>query len=76
MKKLAAILCSYALIFSVSLSIQAADTKSVLEGAPNFRDIGGYKTKDGRTVKSGIIYRSGEFPRLSYEDVKNLMSWI
>ena len=72
MKKLAAILCSYALIFSVSLSTQAADTKSVLEGAPNFRDIGGYKTKDGRTVKSGIVYRSGEFPRLTDEDVTKL----
>ena len=63
---------SFALFFGVSLSTQAADTKSMLEGAPNFRDIGGYKTKDGRTVKSGIIYRSGEFPRLTDEDVKKL----
>jgi len=72
MKKLAAILCSFALIICVGLSTQAADTKSVLEGAPNFRDIGGYKTKEGRTVKTGIIYRSGEFPRLTDEDVTKL----
>lgn len=72
MKKLAAILCNFALIFSVILSTQAADTKSVLKGAPTCRDIGGYKTKDGQTVKSSIVYRSGEFPRLTDEDVKKL----
>ena len=35
-----------------------------LQGQSNFRDIGGYKTIDGRTVKWGQIYRSGELPRL------------
>jgi protein-tyrosine phosphatase len=72
MTKLATLLVSIALIFGVGLSTQAADAKSVLEGAPNFRDVGGYKTKDGRTVKSGIVYRSGEFPRLTDEDVNKL----
>jgi protein-tyrosine phosphatase len=40
-----------------------------LQGQSNFRDIGGYKTKDGRTVKWGQVYRSGELPRLTDEDV-------
>jgi protein-tyrosine phosphatase len=40
-----------------------------LEGQSNFRDIGGYKTTDGLTVKWGQVYRSGELPRLTDEDV-------
>ena len=30
------------------------------EGAHNVRDIGGWKTKDGRTVKYGMLYRGGQ----------------
>jgi protein-tyrosine phosphatase len=44
----------------------------VLDGQPNFRDLGGHKTADGRTVKWGQIYRSGELPRLSDADVARL----
>ena len=40
-----------------------------LEGQSNFRDIGGYETTDGQTVKWGQVYRSGELPRLTDEDV-------
>lgn len=45
-----------------------------LEGQPNFRDIGGYETRDGRKVRSGLIYRSGELPRLTDEDVEKLQA--
>ena len=45
-----------------------------LDGQPNFRDIGGYKTVDGKTVKWGQVYRSGELPRLTNEDVMILES--
>lgn len=41
-----------------------------MDGQSNFRDIGGYKTADGKTVKWGAIFRSGELPRLSDDDVK------
>lgn len=30
-----------------------------VEGAENTRDIGGYETRDGRTVRRGLVYRSG-----------------
>jgi len=40
-----------------------------LDGQSNFRDIGGYETIDGHTVKWGQVYRSGELPRLTDEDV-------
>ncbi len=34
-------------------------------GISNFRDIGGYQTTDGQTVKWGHVYRSGELSRVS-----------
>jgi len=40
-----------------------------MQGQSNFRDIGGYRTIDGHTVKWGQVYRSGELPRLTNEDV-------
>lgn len=52
---------------------QPADRHEVrLEGQANFRDLGGYKTSDGRTVKSGLIFRSGELPKLTDSDVAKL----
>ena len=35
-----------------------AERRVPLEGAVNFRDIGGYKTGDGREVKWGKVFRS------------------
>ncbi len=53
--------------------VQAADQPEVqLEGQPNFRDLGGYKTTDGRTVKFGQLFRSGELSRLNDDDVRKL----
>jgi len=43
-----------------------------LDGQPNFRDLGGYETADGRTVRWGEVYRSGELPRLSDDDEAKL----
>ncbi len=45
-----------------------------LEGAPNFRDLGGYRTFDGRAVKWGLIYRSGELGKLTDRDISKLES--
>jgi protein-tyrosine phosphatase len=43
-----------------------------LKGACNFRDIGGYQTDNGRTIKNGMIYRSGHLAHLSKSDLKQL----
>ncbi|MEW9855985.1 tyrosine-protein phosphatase [Novosphingobium sp. M1R2S20] len=39
-----------------------------LEQGSNFRDVGGYMTKDGRTVRWGKAFRSGAMPLLSDAD--------
>lgn len=41
-----------------------------LKGAANFRDLGGYKTIDGKQVKWGKIYRSADISKLTDEDLK------
>lgn len=39
-----------------------------IEQGSNFRDIGGYVTKDGRTVRWGKVYRSGAMPLFTEAD--------
>jgi len=53
-------------------AIASDSTRIVLDGQPNFRDLGGYETTDGRRVKPGEIYRSGELNHLTDEDVATL----
>ncbi|MBE6871211.1 MAG: tyrosine-protein phosphatase [Ruminococcaceae bacterium] len=47
---------------SVNGSFKTADTPRVLtlNGVYNLRDIGGWKTTDGQTVKQGLLYRGCE----------------
>ncbi len=45
-----------------------------LDGQANFRDIGGYRTADGRTVRWGEVYRSGRLDHLTEPDVARLDS--
>jgi protein-tyrosine phosphatase len=45
-----------------------------LEGAVNFRDLGGYRTSDGRHVRWGLIYRSGDLSNLRAADYRYLES--
>ena len=41
-------------------------------GAKNFRDLGGYQAKDGRTVRWNVLYRSDALHKLNAVDLKNL----
>jgi len=43
-----------------------------LEGAPNFRDLGGYPAGGGKTTRWGRIYRSGSLHRLTDADVAQI----
>ncbi len=43
--------------------------KLAMDGAENFRDLGGYQTRDGKTVKWGVLYRSDSLADLSERDL-------
>ncbi|GAB4517521.1 MAG: tyrosine-protein phosphatase [Anaerolineae bacterium] len=36
-----------------------------LEGGVNFRDVGGYRTRSGQRIRTGLVYRSGTLSRLT-----------
>ncbi|WP_040791122.1 tyrosine-protein phosphatase [Nocardia paucivorans] len=43
-----------------------------LAGAVNARDIGGYRTIDGRTVRTGVVYRADQLNKLTPADLAEL----
>jgi protein-tyrosine phosphatase len=45
-----------------------------ISGQPNFRDMGGYKTKEGKYVKYGKVFRSGKCNNLTNADIDYLAS--
>lgn len=57
-----------------------AERRLPLEGAHNFRDLGGYETTDGRFVRWGVLYRADDLADLSDEDLEYLaalrLRWV
>ena len=53
-------------------SLAVADRGLHLATAPNFRDVGGYRTADGRWVRMGLAYRSDQLDRLDDADLATL----
>lgn len=47
-----------------------------LEGTPNFRDLGGLATVDGRVTRHGVLFRSSALEELSPRDVRLLLDDI
>jgi protein-tyrosine phosphatase len=54
--------------------VVASERKLGMQGTPNFRDFGGYRTADGRQVKWGYLYRSGQLSGLTDQDLALLAS--
>ncbi|QZP09154.1 tyrosine-protein phosphatase [Caenibius sp. WL] len=49
-------------------TVAVAERVLPLEQGSNFRDLGGYQTKDGKIVRWGKAYRSGAMPMLTEAD--------
>ncbi|NEW47323.1 tyrosine-protein phosphatase [Nocardia cyriacigeorgica] len=50
----------------------AFDRSLHLEGARNARDLGGYRTVDGRTVRTGLVFRTDQLDHLTPADLAEL----
>jgi protein-tyrosine phosphatase len=59
----------FALVPDRGAPLVIADRGLHLKTIPNLRDVGGYRTTDGRWVKMGMIYRSDQLDRLSDSDL-------
>ena len=52
-------------------AIQALPGQSLgIASVPNLRDMGGYQARDGKTVASGLVYRSNQLSGISEIDMK------
>jgi protein-tyrosine phosphatase len=69
-----------ALAFPCSLAAKEKDVTAAvaeirmipMEGSRNFRDVGGYRTADGRTVRWNTLYRSGSLGNLQKDGMARL----
>ncbi|OGJ86534.1 MAG: hypothetical protein A2268_15780 [Candidatus Raymondbacteria bacterium RifOxyA12_full_50_37] len=56
------------------MTMPDSDRSISLEGAYNFRDIGGQATTAGRRMKKGLFFRSDNLARLSDQDLEKISS--
>ena len=50
----------------------SALTQNLLEGASNFRDLGGYRNRHGQQVRTGQVFRSDHLGRLTTQDLARI----
>jgi protein-tyrosine phosphatase len=73
MKKLQLLLIATCIATGVNAQVaDSAKRKVELQGAVNFRDLGGYTTKDGHHIKWGKVYRSADMSKLTDQDLAEL----
>jgi protein-tyrosine phosphatase len=53
----------------------ATPSTTPLQGASNFRDVGGYATASGQRVKRGRVFRSDHLAGLTSDDLRQLQAW-
>ncbi|MEG2514768.1 MAG: tyrosine-protein phosphatase, partial [Bacteroidaceae bacterium] len=65
----------YLMVFNDKYRVEIANRNINIPGVQNFRDIGGYKTGNGKTIRWGMLYRSAQIDSLdlcSYKELKNI----
>ena len=62
----------YFQLSTAEASMETAERVLPLEGGRNFRDLGGYRSRDGRYVRWGRLYRSGAMAGLTEADYSYL----
>ena len=62
------------IIHKDNIAYQSEDhRKIVFDGTSNTRELGGYKTEDGRSLKWGVLYRSDKLSELTDADQEYLL---
>ena len=64
----------FELVPAKGASLVIADRSLHLASAPNFRDVGGYRTRDGKWVKMGLLYRSDGLDALTDADIATVQA--
>ena len=65
------------IIHKDNIAYQSEDhRKIVLDGTSNTRELGGYKTEDGRSLKWGVLYRSDKLSELTDADHEYLLQLV
>ena len=59
-------------VWEQNSSTVASERLLPMEGAYNVRDMGGYQTTDGKSVKWGMVFRSGDLNKLTDNDLSYL----
>jgi protein-tyrosine phosphatase len=72
---LSVLLIPAALLASCSSRTTPPPRAGILEGAPNFRDLGGYPSENGKHTARRKIFRSGMLARLSGNDTLKIKEW-
>jgi len=72
MKKLVLVCALLAPYISFAQLADSSNRVVKMQGTVNFRDAGGYATKDGKTVAWGKVYRSADVSRLTEQDLATL----
>jgi protein-tyrosine phosphatase len=62
----------YGLVTLDDRTFVTAERRLPLEGPDNFRDLGGYRTRDGRFTRWGRLYRSNDHASLTGNDIHYL----
>ncbi|WP_271952258.1 tyrosine-protein phosphatase [Ruegeria faecimaris] len=62
----------FAMCLCASSALASIVDAQALEGQPNFRDLGGYETTEGLQIQEGMVFRSGELPRTTDNDLATL----